>query len=135
MFTRDPHVHTLTLTLTAHPYIHTLTPTPTHSILTPFQLYPSIPSHNSHFHNNQGRRGSADTTSVSIYRVLITFKGSNSFVNNNGGGITLLGSRMDVNGSVVFDGNRAVFGGGVAMAGRSLVSGISITKIIRIEMT
>ena len=45
---------------------------------------------------------------------------------------------MNVNGSVVFDGNRAVFGGGVAMAGRSLVSGISvisITKIIRIEMT
>lgn len=72
--------------------------------------------------------------------MLITFKGSNSFVNNNGGGITLLGSRMDVNvnGSVVFDGNRAVFGGGVAMAGRSLVSGISvisITKIICIEMT
>ena len=39
-----------------------------------------------------------------------------------------------MNGSVVFDRNRAVFGGGVAMAGRSLVSGISvisITKIIR----
>ena len=70
--------------------------------------------------------------------MLITFKGFNSFVNNNGGGITLLGSRMDVNGSVVFDRNRAVFGGGVAMAGRSLVSGISvisITKIIHIEMT
>ena len=33
---------------------------------------------------------------------------------------------MDVNGSVVFDGNRAVFGGGLAMAGRSLVSGIYV---------
>ena len=36
---------------------------------------------------------------------------------------------MDVNGSVVFDGNRAVFGGGLAMAGRSLVSGMYVIVV------
>lgn len=36
--------------------------------------------------------------------------------------MSLLSSRMDVRGSVKFDGNTAVFGAGVAMSGRSLVS-------------
>lgn len=69
-----------------------------------------------------GLRDSADTTSVTTYRVLISFQGNNTFINNSGGGISLLGSRMDVNGTVMFNGNTAVFGGGVAMSGRSLVS-------------
>ena len=36
--------------------------------------------------------------------------------------MSLLSSRMDVRGHVLFDRNAAVFGAGVAMAGRSLVS-------------
>lgn len=36
--------------------------------------------------------------------------------------MSLLSSRMDVMGSVKFDSNSAVFGAGVAMSGRSLVS-------------
>ena len=75
----------------------------------------------SHFRDNQGSEGSADTTSVTVYRVLISFQGNCSFLDNQGGGISLLGSRMDVRGSVVFDGNTAVFGGAIAMSGRSQV--------------
>ena len=75
------------------------------------------------FKENLGSRGSADTTSITAYRVLISFYGNTSFISNRGGGVSLLSSRMDVNvnGSVLFDGNTAVFGAGVAMSGRSLV--------------
>ena len=65
--------------------------------------------------------GSKDTSAVTIYRVVLTFLGSNTFHKNIGGGTSLLSSRMDVRGEVVFDFNTAVFGAGVAMSGRSLV--------------
>ncbi len=74
------------------------------------------------FYNNQGTQGSRDTTAVTVYRVLLTLSGNTSFLSNQGGGVTLLSSRMDVRGTAVFDLNTAVFGAGVAMAGRSLVS-------------
>lgn len=77
---------------------------------------------NSQFHNNSATRGSADSTALTAYRVLLTFNGNSSFVDNFGGGISLLGSRMDVQGEVILDGNIAVFGAGIAMTGRSLVS-------------
>ena len=76
----------------------------------------------SHFHENQASGGSGDTTAVTVYRVLLIFHGNNTFLGNQGGGTSLLSSRMDVRGHVLFDGNVAVFGAGVAMAGRSLVS-------------
>lgn len=75
----------------------------------------------SYFHDNQGSRGSGDTTAVTVYRVLLTFNGNNSFLRNQGGGASLLSSRMDVRGHVLFSENAAVFGAGVAMSGRSLV--------------
>lgn len=74
------------------------------------------------FLKNGGTRGSADTTSITAYRVLISFYGNTLFISNRGGGVSLLSSRMDVRGSVKFDKNTAVFGAGVAMSGRSLVS-------------
>ena len=84
----------------------------------------------SEFKNNLGSRGSADTTSITAYRVLITFYGSSSFIANQGGGVSLLSCRMDVRGNVTFDGNTAVFGAGVAMSGRSLVNQNSCTSIV-----
>ena len=74
------------------------------------------------FLENLGTRGSADTTSITAYRVLISYYGNTSFISNRGGGVSLLSSRMDVRGNIMFDGNTAVFGAGVAMSGRSLVS-------------
>ena len=76
----------------------------------------------SSFINSRGRKSSEDTTAVLVYRVLATFTGRSVFKGNVGGGITLIGSRMDVQGEVVIDGNSAVFGAGIAMSGRSLVS-------------
>ncbi len=87
----------------------------------------------SHFHKNQGSGGSGDTTAVTVYRGLLSFYGNNSFYGNIGGGTTLLSSRMDVRGNVVFDGNLAVFGAGVAMSGRSLVSR-EIKRSVKLEM-
>ncbi|CAI8022052.1 hypothetical protein GBAR_LOCUS12976 [Geodia barretti] len=74
-----------------------------------------------HFLNNSATRGSADSTALTAYRVLLTFNGNSSFVNNFGGGMSLLGSRMDVQGEVNLDRNFAVFGAGIAMTGRSLL--------------
>ena len=79
-------------------------------------------SYSSHFHNNTANGGSGDTTAVTVYRVLLSFHGNNTFISNEGGGTSLLSSRMDVRGQVTFDRNSAVFGAGVAMSGRSLVS-------------
>ena len=76
----------------------------------------------SHFRDNVASQGSGDTTAITAYRVLVTFYGNSTFLNNQGGGISLLSSRMDVRGELLFDGNRAVFGGCIAMSGRSLVS-------------
>ena len=75
----------------------------------------------SEFRENGGSGGSADTTSILVYRVLISFYGNTSFLSNRGGGVSLLSSRMDIKGGVLFYGNTAVFGGGIAMSGRSLV--------------
>ena len=74
------------------------------------------------FVNNSGAHDSADTTALTAYRVLVTFRGNSSFLSNQGGGISLLGSRMDIQGQVDLDSNFAVFGAGIAMSGRSLVS-------------
>ena len=84
-------------------------------------IYPFSSFACSNFDNNLATRGSIDTTAVTAYRVLISFSGTNTLNNNTGGGLSLLSSRMDVRGSVTFDGNLAVFGGGIAMSGRSLV--------------
>lgn len=76
----------------------------------------------SHFLNNTATRGSADSTALTAYRVLLRFNNRSSFVSNQGGGISLLGSRMDIIGEVKIDKNVAVFGAGIAMTARSLVS-------------
>ena len=77
----------------------------------------------SYFYQNHGTDGSIDTTAVTVYRVLLTILGNTTFRGNTGGGATLLSSRLDVRGTAIFDSNTAVFGAGIAMAGRSLVSG------------
>lgn len=84
-------------------------------------MVPSCLILSSHFHANQASGGSGDTTAVTVYRVLLVFYGNNTLIGNRGGGTSLLSSRMDVRGHVLFHGNVAVFGAGVAMAGRSLV--------------
>ena len=54
-------------------------------------------------------------------RFPITLNGSNYFVNNTGGGVTLLNTQMDAYGTIVMDDNTAAFGGGLAMDDRCLV--------------
>ena len=74
----------------------------------------------SHFESNHGI-DTGNTSAITVYRVLITFIGTNIFCNNYGGGITLLGSQMNVDGEIVFERNRAVYGAGIAMSGGSRV--------------
>ena len=73
------------------------------------------------FRNNTSLQSSQDTSAVAAFRFPTTFTGTNSFISNIGGGITLLNTRMQASGNMMFDSNRAVFGGGIAMDDRCLV--------------
>lgn len=63
-----------------------------------------------------------DTSALAAFRFPVTFTGVNNFTNNSGGGITLLNTKMDAHGEMNFINNSAVFGGGIAMDDRCLVS-------------
>ena len=63
-----------------------------------------------------------DTSAMTVYRILASFYGRTEFSRNQGGGVTLFSSRMDVRGEVILDHNTAIFGAGLALSGRSLVS-------------
>ena len=64
----------------------------------------------------------SDTSALAAFRFPVTFRGTNNFTNNYGGGITLLNTRMDAYNEMNFINNTAVFGGGIAMDDRCLVS-------------
>lgn len=74
--------------------------------------------------NNTSLEGSNDTSAIAAFRFPTVFRGYNHFEKNLGGGITLLNTRMQVstNSSLLFLRNTAVFGGGIAMDDRCLVS-------------
>ena len=55
---------------------------------------------------------------------------NNIYIGNIGGGVTLLNSRLDVKGRIEFHRNCAVFGGGLALSGRCLVSNKSFCCLL-----
>ena len=73
------------------------------------------------FENNTSLEDNQDTSAIAAFRFPTIFSGFNNFTGNIGGGITLLNTRMEASGSLWFEGNRAVFGGGIAMDDRCLV--------------
>ena len=62
------------------------------------------------------------TAALSGYRVRATFSGTNEFLDNSGGGISISESRLSVAGRLTLSGNVAEDGGGLAMYGSCLVS-------------
>ena len=72
--------------------------------------------------NNSEGDTNSDTSALAAFRFPVTFRGINNFTNNYGGGITLLNTRMDAFDEMNFINNTAVFGGGIAMDDRCLVS-------------
>ncbi len=92
----------------------------------PLSLSPSLPLSLSRccsvFENNTSLEDNKDTSAIAAFRFPTVFSGYNNFTGNVGGGITLLNTRMEVNGSLWFQANRAVFGAGLAMDDRCLVS-------------
>jgi len=64
---------------------------------------------------------SQDIPALTAYRVMVEVNGYNAFNGNIGGGITLLNSRINVNGHINFYYNTAVVGGGITLSGRCLV--------------
>ena len=68
-----------------------------------------------------------DTSAVAAFRFPTTFKGNNTFIGNIGGGITLLNTRMQASGTMLFEKNVAVFGGGIAMDDRCLVREMQVS--------
>ena len=90
-------------------------------------LLSSFPS--SSFLNNTSQGETEDTSAIAAFRFPITFGGTNSFINNLGGGVTLLNTQMKASGVMVFENNTAVFGGGIAMDDRCLVTSGSYTCV------
>ena len=92
----------------------------------PLSLSLSLSLSVSHFENNTSEElstnGSSDTSAVASFRFPTIFEGTNIFINNTGGGIMLLNTRMQASGVMLFEGNSAVFGGGIMMDDRCLVS-------------
>ncbi len=75
------------------------------------------------FENNTSVNTAAEHSSALVaFRFPTDFKGSNRFIGNKGGGITLLNTIMRARGSILFLDNVATFGGGLAMDDRCLVS-------------
>lgn len=75
------------------------------------------------FENNTSVDSTAEHSSALVaFRFPTLFKGSNHFIGNKGGGITLLNTIMRASGTILFLDNVATFGGGLAMDDRCLVS-------------
>ena len=72
--------------------------------------------------NNTSEGDTQDTSAIAAFRFPITFQGTNRFLGNLGGGVTLLNTQMRASGVLEFDSNTAVFGGGIAMDDRCLVT-------------
>lgn len=66
--------------------------------------------------NNASRQGA-----ILSFRFPILLNGTNEFRRNEGGGISLVQSRVDVGGTVLFIENSAVTGGGLALEDQCLV--------------
>jgi predicted outer membrane repeat protein len=69
------------------------------------------------------------SSSVSSYRLFIQFLGTNVFLSNIGGAITLVKTRMLASGTLLFEENTAVFGPGIKMFDLSLLSVLPHTHI------
>ena len=76
------------------------------------------------FDNNTSLEATEDTSAIAAFRFPTIFRGVTHFLRNRGGGVTLLNTQMMVqeNTSLLFDSNTAVFGAGIAMDDRCLVS-------------
>jgi hypothetical protein len=70
------------------------------------------------FFGNKAEREGA----VMSFRFPISLSGTNVFRRNEGGGISLMQSRVDVDGAVHFIENSAVVGGGMALEDQCLVT-------------
>ncbi len=55
------------------------------------------------------------------FRFPVTFKGCNRFIGNFGGGISILSTRIEVEGELLLQSNVASFGGGIDVDDTSLV--------------
>lgn len=56
-----------------------------------------------------------------MFRFQVELVGNVTFSGNNGGGVVLFHTRMNINGNVVFEGNTAMMGGAVTLEDESFV--------------
>lgn len=80
----------------------------------------SLFENNTSVERSTGR--TADTSALAAFRFPTRFNGTNKFINNYGGGIMLLNTRLQALDNLLFMNNQAVFGGGIMMDDRCLVS-------------
>ena len=60
--------------------------------------------------------------SLLAFRFPVTFEGTNIFSGNMGGAVTLITTRMNLKGKILFENNHAGEGGAVTLVDRALVS-------------
>ena len=71
--------------------------------------------------NKQPDSPTEHSSALLSFRFPLEFRGQNSFLNNLGGGLVMINSRVRVQGELLFQGNRATFGGGIGMDDSCLV--------------
>ena len=68
------------------------------------------------------RSGKTNVTSAVFAEIPIELKGGTRFCNNVGGGITIVGRRIDIQGNITFENNCSPYDGGGLRLDESLVS-------------
>jgi len=76
------------------------------------------------------RSGKGNVTSAVFAEIPIVLKGSTILFNNTGGGITIVGRRIDIHDNATFENNCSPYdGGGLSLQDTSIVSTL-YTKVI-----
>lgn len=76
----------------------------------------------SSFHNNTSLDLTKESSALVVFRFQIALSGYNHFRGNIGGGLELISAFLRAYGTITFEENTAVVGGGITMNDRCLVS-------------
>ena len=76
----------------------------------------------SSFDNNTSVGEIVESAALVVFRFHIVFTGSNHFRDNKGGGVELISAYLQAQGTVTFERNSGMIGGGLTMNDRCLVS-------------
>ena len=83
----------------------------------------------SSFSNNTSSDVGRESSALVVYRFQLQFSGYNHFCGNIGGGLELISAYLKTSGTIIFEENSAIVGGGIRMNDRCLVRMYSVHYI------